>query len=953
MAITKVTNSLVATNAIQGTLIADNAITSVHIAQNQVTAVQIPDGSITSTQIAANSIDTAELVTGSIDTIHIGNDQVTTAKIADLNVTTGKIANNAITSAKIPDGSITATQLDSSTAPTFGNITTTGSLRGPASFTIDPAAVGDNTGTVVIAGSLQVDGTTTTVNSTTLSVADKNIVVASGAADAAAANDAGLTVTGASATLLYKSSGDKWLFNKPIETSMSAASTYSGSFTNTSAQGWGLFVKGGADNDDYSLRVQDKDAADLLAVKSGGNVGIGTSSPGAPLDLETAGNTADGTYYSTFTINNTGSSTWSRIRFDRSGVARWGLSLGTDDKFMINNLFTGGTTASPDDNALVIDNNSNVGIGTASPSSTKKLHVYSGNSGASDYGVPGLAIENDTNVSLQLMGGANHQLGITFSDSGAAEAGYIYYNTGTQDLKIKVEDDVVFQSGSTETMRIDSGGAITTSGAITSSGQLTSNAGGLNVNGGTGNAYVSIGSDTGNWIWKNYRATHKLALEDSDGTGEVLNFDTSGNATFAGNIIGNDIKAAGSSGLTLQTDEGTKRLIVQDNGNILVTSNSGKTSAEGSLDVAASVGVSLRLSSTYNYGPNRDWAMRTNNFGSSNWGGWSLEQSTAQQGSPSVPRIGIHSNGNVGIGAGGSAGTGTTYGVENPASKLHVNGDITIGTSSTNDTPRYLTSGGTTYIQAADSNHRIIIRGTQNSSGTITGNTNTMGFYEYGGYEFIAGQGQSGRTKAIVINDKGTVMTGNTSSPPNYPGSLTAYRTGNASTTTQNTWSVNATSLGNNYDFGIKVSGGGSYAVGVINQNESTWMSRLGFDGRIYLTNTTVGSISDRRLKKDIVDANSQWNDIKALQFKNYKWKDTERGTGTYLGLIADEVKAVSPNLVEVEYATEETLPENGIDPEYEGVKYSIVWMKSVKALQEAMTRIETLEAEVKALKEG
>ena len=32
MAITKVTNSLVATNAIQGTLIADNAITSVHIA---------------------------------------------------------------------------------------------------------------------------------------------------------------------------------------------------------------------------------------------------------------------------------------------------------------------------------------------------------------------------------------------------------------------------------------------------------------------------------------------------------------------------------------------------------------------------------------------------------------------------------------------------------------------------------------------------------------------------------------------------------------------------------------------------------------------------------------------------------------------------------------------------------------------------------------------------------
>ena len=43
-------------------------------------------------------------------------------------------------------------------------------------------------------------------------------------------------------------------------------------------------------------------------------------------------------------------------------------------------------------------------------------------------------------------------------------------------------------------------------------------------------------------------------------------------------------------------------------------------------------------------------------------------------------------------------------------------------------------------------------------------------------------------------------------------------------------------------------------------------------------------------------------------------------------------------------------MPEDGIDPEYKNVKYSIVWMKAVKALQEAMTKIETLEAKVAEL---
>ena len=89
------------------------------------------------------------------------------------------------------DGSVATTA-----AFTFGN-----KIIGPSTFTIEPTNVN---GTVVIAGNLQVDGTQTAVNSTTMDVTDLNITVAKGAANAAAADTAGITVDGANATLQYE-----------------------------------------------------------------------------------------------------------------------------------------------------------------------------------------------------------------------------------------------------------------------------------------------------------------------------------------------------------------------------------------------------------------------------------------------------------------------------------------------------------------------------------------------------------------------------------------------------------------------------------------------------------------------------------------------------------------------------------------------------------------------------
>ena len=75
------------------------------------------------------------------------------------------------------------------------------------------ATVGGN---LTVTGNLQVDGTTTTINSTTYTVDDLNITLASGAGSSSAADGAGITIDGASATWNYVHSNTSWVSNKNV-----------------------------------------------------------------------------------------------------------------------------------------------------------------------------------------------------------------------------------------------------------------------------------------------------------------------------------------------------------------------------------------------------------------------------------------------------------------------------------------------------------------------------------------------------------------------------------------------------------------------------------------------------------------------------------------------------------------------------------------------------------------
>lgn len=93
-----------------------------------------------------------------------------------------------------------------------------GTLSGDATMILDPAG-GATSGTVQIKGNLQVDGTTTTVNSATMTVADKNIEIAKGAANDAAADGAGITVDAGSddKTWNWVNASDSWTSSEHID----------------------------------------------------------------------------------------------------------------------------------------------------------------------------------------------------------------------------------------------------------------------------------------------------------------------------------------------------------------------------------------------------------------------------------------------------------------------------------------------------------------------------------------------------------------------------------------------------------------------------------------------------------------------------------------------------------------------------------------------------------------
>ena len=182
------------------------------------TSIYVYDSGANGNIVVNVDADRVALITQNTTTLT--NDVIVSNSTASTTTTNGALV---VTGGVGIGGAATVGGQVKSTATTQSTNTTTGAM-----ITAGGVGIAKNLnvgGDVTVTGNLTVDGTTTTINSTTMTVDDLNIVLASGAADSSAANGAGITVDGASATILYTHATTSWNLNRHLVGTSAALSS--------------------------------------------------------------------------------------------------------------------------------------------------------------------------------------------------------------------------------------------------------------------------------------------------------------------------------------------------------------------------------------------------------------------------------------------------------------------------------------------------------------------------------------------------------------------------------------------------------------------------------------------------------------------------------------------------------------------------------------------------------
>jgi hypothetical protein len=329
--------------------------------------------------------------------------------------------------------------------------------------------------------------------------------------------------------------------------------------------------------------------------------------------------------------------------------------------------------------------------------------------------------------------------------------------------------------------------------------------------------------------------------------------------------------------------------------------------------------------------------------------------------------------------SGGNIGIGNT----NPSSKLEVTGAILASVSGTG-----LQSRGTNaqiHADASSGYGALIADGASGQSSHIffqTAGSDKARLTADSSGNFLFGAG--GATERMRITDAGRVGIGE-SSPDNtlhvnstsstvtkferdsgsngsltigFPSTRTNLEASGDMRLTATRVLINKSSPGSLTNAEVIVDHDGSSTYGIRLNSSSTsgtqyhqsfdrGESQAGYITSNSATTIAFNNASDERLKENIQNSGSAIQDIKDIKVRQFDWKD---GIDTHrdFGFVAQELVNVVPEAVS--QGTDE-LNDNGKPIRSWGVDYSHIVPRLVKVCQEQQTKIESLEAEVTALK--
>jgi len=170
---------------------------------------------------------------------------------------------------------------------------------------------------------------------------------------------------------------------------------------------------------------------------------------------------------------------------------------------------------------------------------------------------------------------------------------------------------------------------------------------------------------------------------------------------------------------------------------------------------------------------------------------------------------------------------------------------------------------------------------------------------------------------------------------------------------------VGTTNTNNNTEDGLRLYGGAKYASFTRNGGAPCALVRRSSGGEIQeffynstkvgtvsisTTNTSYNTSSDYRLKENVIEVTDGIDRVKLLKPSRFNFiSDPDK---TVDGFLAHEVQDVVPEAI---FGTKDAVDADG-NPEYQGIDQSKLVPLLTAALQEAITKIESLEARVATL---